>query len=1454
MPFHPAVSGWLSQRFGQPTEVQTRAWAVTSLHRHALIAAPTGSGKTLAAFLSAINDLVVEGLQAPLGDAVHVLYVSPLKALSNDIRKNLQEPLAGIRERLDAMGLPDPGIRDAVRTGDTPAAERERMRREPPHILVTTPESLYILLTSGSGRAMMKSVKTVIVDELHAVAGSKRGAHLALTLERLEALCDRPPVRIGLSATVKPLDAMARFLIGDRLEPIEVIDAGHIRERDLAIEMPRSPLTAVMANEVWTELYDRLAELIREHRTTLIFVNQRRVAERAARHLAERLGEEHVTAHHGSLAREHRLDAEQRLKAGRLKALVATSSLELGIDIGDIDLVCQLGSPRAVNAFLQRVGRAGHAIGAIPKGRLFPLALDDLLECAALLDAVQRGELDRIRAPRKPLDALAQQIIAEAACQEWPLDALYQQLRRATPYRALTLHEFEQVVQMLAEGYATRRGRRGAYLHYDAVNRVLRARRGARLAAVTNAGVIPDQFDYDVVLLPEEHRVGTLNEDFAFESLPGDIFQLGNTSYRIAKVETGRVLVEDAKGQPPSMPFWLGEGLGRTDELSHAVSRVSAQADALLGDSVDDCEAWLRDDLHLPAAAAQQLALYLGASKAALGVLPTEERIVFERFFDEVGDTHLVIHSPNGSRINKAWGLALRKRMCRKFNFELQASALEDSIVLSLGPTHSFALDELRHYLKPAAARDLLVQALLDAPMFGTRWRWNATASLAVRRMNGGRKVPPQFQRSDAQDLLTVVFPDQQACAENIVGEREIPDHPLVAQTLHDCLHETMDVDGFVRLLQRIESGAIEIVSRDLASPSPLSHAILNARPYAFLDDGAAEERRTKTVATKALMDLQTARDIGRLDPAVIAQVREDARPEIGSADELHDALCVHGFLAPDEFDAPELFDALAQQRRATWLAVAPERSVCVAAERLHELQAVCPAGPMTPIISAVHAPGEPLDRDAALREILRGRLDLLGPMTADALGAPLGLDAAGMMTALLQLEGDGSVMRGAYTAPDADEWCDRRLLARMHRATRDKRRADIQPVPPAQFMRFLFRWHQLASDADDARREGDGGLADVLRQLEGHSAPAAAWEDDLLAARMQDYEPALLDRLCAAGRVVWWRPSEGEEHKTGPIRGTPVQLCERDALAHWQAAGGSAEHEPPLSSKARAVLDVLRAHGASFFGDLQRDAGLLGEPTEQALAELVAQGLVTCDTFAGLRALVMPADKRNKLRRRHPGHEPIDDAGRWALTRRSRPPIDAIGAGPLPGRLEPPRGEASASEAPSGRNFGALAAPHVDHIARVLLRRWGVVFRKLLEREAGLPPWRELHYVYRRLEARGEVRGGRFVSGFSGEQFALPEAAAALRKIARDEGRERVSISALDPLNLAGILTPGERIARLAGNRLLYEAGVPIAVHTGGEVRYLATLDESGQWAAKNLLIRRQRPGSYVQGADTAQ
>ena len=1429
-PFHPAVSGWLRTRFGQPTEVQARTWQVTAQHRHALVTAPTGSGKTLAAFLSAINDLVMEGLAGGLSDEVHVLYVSPLKALSNDIEKNLQEPLAGIRERLIELGCLDLDIRVAVRTGDTSTAERERMRRTPPHILVTTPESLFILLSSDSGRRMLKSTRSLIVDELHAVAGSKRGSHLMLTLERLHALCARPPIRIGLSATVKPLEEMARFLIGDRDEPVEIIDAGHIRQRDLALELPRSPLTAVMANEVWGEIYDRLAELIREHRTTLIFVNQRRLAERAARHLAERLGEEHVAAHHGSLSKEHRLRAEQRLKSGTLQVLVATSSLELGIDIGQIDLVCQLGTPSAVSALLQRVGRAGHSIGAIPKGRLFPLSLDDLLECTALLDAVRRGELDRIHVPEKPLDVLAQHIVAEIGCQDWNLDELYRSLRTAAPYRELGLSEFEQVVQMLADGYTTRRGRRGAYLHYDGVNRMLRARRGAKLTAVTNAGVIPDQFDYEVVLVPDGHRVGTLNEDFAFESLPGDIFQLGNTSYRIAKVETGKVYVEDAKGQPPTIPFWFGERPGRTDELCHAVSRLNRDAEGRLADGEEECERWLREDLLLDAVAAKQLAEYLAMSLAALGVLPNEDTIVFERFFDEVGDTHLVIHSPLGSRINKAWGLALRKRFCRKFNFELQASALEDSIVLSLGATHSFPLEEVKDYLKSATARQILIQALLDAPMFGTRWRWNASVALAIKRMQNGKRTPPQFQRSDAEDLLSVVFPDQLACAENLSGEREIPDHPLVKQTIDDCLHVTMDVDGLERLLKNIESGAVRVIARDLAAPSPLAYAILNARPFAFLDDGAAEERRTNAVRTQPLLDARSAADLGRLDMQAIEQVRAEAWPEIGSAEELHDALVVHGFLTRDELAlaGDTWLPALQQQQRVTSVSLGNRQPLWIAAERLHEFLALFPGLRTTPPIRAVST-AQP-NVEEALREIVRSRMELLGPVTETQLAAPLALENDEVLAALYALEAEGAVMRGGFTAPTAAEWCDRRLLARIHRYTRERKRAAVQPVAAAQFLRFLFRWHRIAGEE---RREGDEGLLIALRQLEGCALPAAAWEEDLLPARVQLYLPMMLDKLCAAGRVAWYRPATapsstqagGEEakRKSGPVRGTPILLCERQALPHWQEAGNTFVEAPPLSPKAQAALDSLRTHGASFFSDLLHDTGLIRTEVELALGELVSNGLVTCDSFAGLRGLVTPAEKRNRLRRRLRGAEAnVDEAGRWSLTRRPRP------------NAETP---------------GALAEPHVEHIARVLLRRYGVVFRKLLEREDGLPPWRELFYVYRRMEARGEINGGRFVSGFSGEQFALNDAAALLRKVANSEAAdEHVSISAADPLNLVGILTPGDKVPRLPGNRVLFENGVPVAVQTGGEVRYLKPLDPKAEWEIRNLLIRKQKPGGYFE------
>jgi len=1317
-----------------------------------------------------------------------------------------------------------------VRTGDTTALERARMRRSPPHILVTTPESLFILLSSESGREMLRSTRSVIVDELHAVAGTKRGAHLALTLERLDALCPTPPVRIGLSATQKPSATMARLLMGGRGDDAgadcEIIDAGHTRRRDIALEVPRAPLTAVMANEVWGEVYDRLAELVNGHLTTLIFVNQRRLAERVARHLAERIGEEHVTSHHGSLAKEHRLHAEQRLKAGQLKALVATSSLELGIDIGDVDLVVQIGSPRSVNAFLQRVGRAGHAVRAIPKGRLFPQSLDDLAECAALVDCANRGELDSIHVPREPLDVLAQQIVAEVACREWGLEELFGRFRRAAPYHDLTLAKFADVVRMLADGYSTRRGRRGALLHYDAVNRRLRGRRGARLVSVLNAGTIPDQFDSEVVLAPEELRIGTLNEDFAFESLPGDIVQLGNTSYRILKVETGRVIVEDAKGQPPNMPFWLGEAPGRSDELSRAVSRLREEADRILvdaaaqgADGAQACAAWLEREYLLAPSAAGQLARYLAAAHSALGVLPTRRTIVFERFFDEVGDTHLVIHAPLGSRVMRAWGLALRKRFCRQFNFELQATALDDSLVLSLGPTHSFPLEDVKAFLHSGSARDVLVQAVLQAPMFPTRWRWVASVALAVARNRNGKRVPPQFQRSDAEDLLAHAFPDAIACQDNLPGHRDVPDHPLVRQALDDCLHEVMDVDGLLALLEEIESGAVEIVCRELTAPSPLAEAIVNARPYAFLDDGAAEERRTLAVRTRGLGEPQSAADLGRLDPEAIARVRTEMWPDPSGEDELHDALVVHGFLTGAEVQPwSAAMQGLVAARRVARLlppaaprdlpAEAPREDLWVAAERLAELRVALPG---FEVHGDAPALGAETDRETALRELFRSRLELYGPVTQDELAAPLGASPVEAAAALAALESQGYAMQGDFTAAGRVEWCERRRLARIHRYTRDRRRAEFEPVSPAALMRFLFEWQGLTGAE---QREGPAALEAVLAQLEGYPVAAAAWESEVLPARLRGYDPAWLDQLCGSGRIVWQRlPEGGEARRAGPVRATPIVLLLREAAAHWQAP---ANDPSELSAAATVLLGVLREHGASFFVDLVADSGLLRSEVETALGELVSYGLITSDGFAGLRALIAPAAvKARRLRRGgvRAAFENLESAGRWSLVRRPRV-VAADAAAPDVG---------------------------VEYIARVLLRRYGVLFRRMLDREPRLPPWRDLHYVLRRLEARGEIRGGRFVSGFAGEQFALAEAAGALRRQREDRDEALVVVPACDPLNLCGILLPGERVPALPGHRLLFRGGVPVAVLAGGETKFLAGTDAGTHWLWHQQLLRRR-------------
>ena len=1442
--FHPAVSQWFTSTLGEPTPAQVKGWAAIREGRHTLIAAPTGSGKTLAAFLNALDDLFREGLNGPLPDEVRVVYVSPLKALSADIHKNLAEPRRGIRGIADQMGLEAPRITVAVRTGDTTRSERAAMLRKPPHVLVTTPESLYLLLTASRSRDMLRTARVVIVDEIHAVIGTRRGAHLALTLERLQKITPRPLVRLGLSATQKPIEEVARYLVGVEAGDgsdagCTIVNEGHRRAMDLGVEVPRSALDAVMSHEVWSEYYERLVELISQHRTTLIFVNTRRMAERVAGQLCERLGAEAVTAHHGSLSKDKRLDAETRLKTGQLKALVATASLELGIDIGHVDLVCQIGSPHRIATLLQRVGRSGHTVSGLPKGRVFATSRDDLIECAALLRAVRRGELDTIVAHDAPLDVLAQQVVAEAACEDYTEDELFALACRAWPYRALERPAFDAVVRMAAEGFATRRGRRAALIHRDEVNGRLRGRRGSRMLAITSGGAIPEVADYRVMLDPEDTFIGTLNEDFAIESSAGDVFQLGNASWQITQVGSGVVRVIDARGAPPTIPFWLGEAPARSDELSRAVSDLRGAVDRLLSDNFQSSRRtlepwnpgtlepsvardlspainWLMAESGLSAEAAEQAIAYLADGRAALGVLPTQETLVLERFFDESGGMQLVLHAPFGSRINKAWGLALRKRFCRQFNFELQAAATEDGLLLSLGPQHSFPLSDVFRYLHPATARDVLVQAFLEAPVFQTRWRWNTTISLAVPRNRGGKKVAPQLQRMLADDLMAAVFPDAAACLENIPGDRQIPDHPLVTQAVHDCLQEAMDFAALAAVLDRIHRGELQCVARDTTEPSALCHELLNARPYAFLDDAPLEERRAHAVYARRSGEPGSAGDLGALDSSAIDRVCDEERPDPRDPHEWHDCLLTAGFFTEDECThiAPAFLRALADARRATRAFIpASGTSVLIAAERLPELLALCTN---TVLEGAVCAPPSRAQRvwgpEDALVELFRGRVALVGPTTARELAQPLGIQQPEADAALVTLESQGVVLRGHFrsTGTAATEWCDRRLLARIHRYTLNRLRAEIEPVSQADFMRFQFHWQHVTASQ---RLSGSDGLLHVIRRLDGFEAAAGAWETSVLSARMDRYDASMLDMLCLTGRVGWARLSAGA-NSSRLVRSTPVAFFLREHADAWRClAGPSAAADgdaaSPLSSVARQVLDWLISRGASFAHELTAlrpgSSGLSQDEVRQALAELVSAGLASSDGFAGLRGLI--ADRESSPRE-------SQTAGRWAAIRHHEP---------------------------AAREPGDEA---VEVQGRALLHRYGVICRRLLTREANALPWRVLARAYRRLEARGEIRGGRFVSGLSGEQFALPDAVERLREVRRTPPDHRVIvISAADPLNLAGIVTTGERVPAVATTRVAYRNGVPLAAMEGDYIRPLADIEPAIAGDVASALAGRRVP-----------
>jgi ATP-dependent helicase Lhr and Lhr-like helicase len=1422
---HPLVQEWFVSKFGTPTEPQEQGWPHIIAGRTTLISAPTGSGKTLAAFLSCIDELVRKALSGDLQDRTEVLYVSPLKALGNDIQKNLEGPLAEIMQLAASRGYLMPEIRTAVRTGDTLMSERRAMLKRPPHILVTTPESFYILLTAESSRKILSDVETVIVDEIHAVADDKRGAHLTLSLERLELLTKKRPNRIGLSATQKPIEQVAHFLTGSgRPHPV-IVDIGHKRKLDLAIEVPGIPLGPITSHEMWDEIYDRIAELVLQHRSTLIFVNTRKLAERIAFNLTERLGEDAVAAHHGSLSRKLRLNAERRLKNGELKALVATASLELGIDVGAIDLVCNIGSPRAIAVALQRVGRAGHWRGAIPKGRLFATTRDELIEIAAALRAINQGELDKLIIPEAPLDILAQQIVAACAAEEWKERSLFDLVRRAYPYRNLSEKQFDEVVTMLSEGIASQRGRYGAYLHRDKINGNLKARRGARLAAITSGGAIPDNALYTVVAEPDGLIVGTLDEDFAVESNKGDIILLGTSSWRIRRVESnGRVLVEDAHGAPPSVPFWLGEAPARTNELSFGVGELRQKISDFIPKQVVDisesgvwsekfrnseevkaAREWLMPECNLTESGAEQAIDYVIAGRIVLGQVPTQTTVIAERFFDEGGGMQLIIHAPFGGRINKAWGLALRKKFCRSFNFELQAAATDNGLNIALAEQHSFPLADVFEYLHPNTVQDTLEQAALASPIFGTRWRWDANRALALLRFQGGKKVPPQIQRMRADDLLASVFPDVAACQENIEGPIKIPDHPLVNEVMKDVLHEAMDIDGLKQVLTAIGNGDIKAIAVDTPVPSAFSHEILNSNPYAYLDDAPLEERRARAVEMRRVLPASVLEEVGALDPAAIEEVRQQAWPDVRDSDELADALQSLIFV-PAELGAVDwerYFEQLVLQNRATTARV-NEHIFWVLAEKLLIFKAIFPDAtfePQPPTVS-----GDTPSHSEAIFQTIQGWMTHSGPTTAAELAMRLQIPEKEIDVALLRLESTGSILRGSFTASSsgqahtklpnypitklqiATEWCERRLLARIHRRTVSELRKQIEPVTAAQFMRWLLRWQHIAPGTQTL---GERGTLEVLHQLQGFELPASAWEREVLSRRVAGYDPKFLDQLSLTGVIGWGRlsphPATLEDSSDGrrrvvPTSVAPITFFLREE-SDWMTSrrNGELEDGRGLSPVAREVFAFLKARGASFFADIVRGTGKLKAEVETGLWELVAAGVITADGFDNLRALINP--------KRRTGHgsgktaRPRHSAGRWALLY-----TDGV------------KDQTKALEA----------------TCKMLLGRYGVVFRELLSREAILEGnglrWRDVLIAFRRMEDRGEVRGGRFVSGFLGEQFALPVAVESLRATRKQEPTgEVITLSAADPLNLVGVIVPGERVHAISGKFVSYRDGVAV-------------------------------------------
>jgi ATP-dependent Lhr-like helicase len=1401
--FHPAVRAWFERRFDAPSRAQELGWPIIGAANDApgfdvLLCAPTGSGKTLAAFMWAINGLVLDAASDQLRDEVSVLYVSPLKALANDIRLNLEEPLHGVRDVGAESGLDLSRIRAGLRTGDTSASERTAMLRRPPHILVTTPESLFILLTSPKFREKLAAVRHVIVDELHALAGNKRGAHLALTLERLERFVtsrgNARPNRIGLSATLNPIEKLAGFLAGYDVtrdgarspRPIKIVRADdRIRAMDLQVIAPGPELGPLATHPHWEAMYDEVARLISEHRTTLVFTLSRRHAERVAINLQKRLGTDAVMAHHGSLARAERLLAEQRLKRGELKAIVATASLELGIDVGAVDLVCQLDTPKSISAAIQRVGRSGHSLGATPKGRFFALTTDDLLECGAAVRAIRHGHLDEVEIPMGCVDIAAQQIVAIAAEEEEISEVdLLRVIRSAYNFADLDAAKLRHLLEQLSAELPDRIMGAAPKIFFDRVNARVRPRRSARLSVITSGGTIPEAGNYDVVIESEGRKIGDVEEDFAQESSRGDVFSLGSMPWQIQRSSRGRLMVEPAPGMAPTLPFWLTEAGGRSPAMSAEISDLRHEIWNRI-ERNESAEDWLMSECAMSERAATQAADYVRRGVEALGAIPDEKTVVIERFFDGLGGTQIVIHTPFGIRLNRGLGLAIRKRLCQSFDFEIQASAIDDGVLLALNSRHSFPLDTLFSMLKARNARDVLVQALLAAPMFEVRFRHVATRALAIMRSSRGKKVPAWIQRLRSQELLSSIFPGQQACFENRPGAIELPDHFVIEETIRECLEESTDLPRAIQLLEGIESGAIRTVTVDAIAPSVFAHRLLLAWDYSFLDDGERANRRSRTVTMNRGMaeDVFRKEDLSDLLSAeavesVVAEVTGRApgrKPR--SRDELFELIRAHGSLTLAEVEdrvgegARAMIAELDSESRIARLsAESPERIIA------SEDKALC---------AAAYASASS-DGDAARLELVRRALKTCGPTTVGEIGARLHLKESDVEQNLAALEGQGAIFRGHFTRSDTIQWCDRYNLERIHRMTLARVRAEIEPCADHEYAAFRLRWMHVGGTELPADQTG---VAAVLEQLSGIAATPEIWEHAILPARLPGYRPEMLDLVCMSGQMKWVAvPGEIVEGARPANTPSRVTFVARKASLFAPGSDGA-----PEDAKEQAVLEALGAAGAQYLDEVAERANISERDALSALWRMAAAGRVSNDNFAPLR---MFSDDRAAERA-------LESVARRPTTRHDAA-VRARLKSSLAGRWSLIR----AAETP------AVGSDETRDLALKLLERHGILAREMLGIESTHISWNEISFALRRLEYGGAIRRGWFVRSLSGEQYALPEAVEMLHA-ARNliPAREKpVALSAIDPANPYGAVIPGCGIAREAGNVIVLRAGRVIA------------------------------------------